>query len=138
MTEISEIPGARRSPVDPLAFTLALVLAPLVFALLFFWVLLIPVFAVIFGAIPYLFFGTPIFLWGLGRGLEGVVAGAGLGFLAWIAMCAALGIGWAAGRVEQDLLALLAYFGAGMAPGWGAAFALLYGRLRRAHYRISI
>ena len=48
--------------LDPVAFSLALFLAPLLVALLFFWVALIPVFAVPFGMPVYLIFATPMLL----------------------------------------------------------------------------
>lgn len=55
------IPGARYA-IDPVAFAIALIGAPLLVALLFFWILLIPVFALLFGGIPYLVLGTPVLL----------------------------------------------------------------------------
>ena len=59
MSVRSETPPA----LAPIAFVFALILAPIVVAVLFFWLFLIPVFAVYFGAIPYLLFGTPVLLW---------------------------------------------------------------------------
>ncbi|NHX28303.1 hypothetical protein HA397_30675, partial [Escherichia coli] len=49
-------------PVNATSFALAIVLAPIWVAILFFWVLLIPVFAVSFGALPYLLTAPPILL----------------------------------------------------------------------------
>ena len=47
--------------LDPIAFTVSLILAPIVSTLIFCWTLVaIP--AVLFGAIPYLVFGTPVLL----------------------------------------------------------------------------
>ncbi|MCV2883015.1 hypothetical protein [Actibacterium sp. XHP0104] len=46
---------------------MAIVLAPIWVAILFFWVLLIPVFAVPFGALPYLLTAPPILLWAFSK-----------------------------------------------------------------------
>jgi len=55
------IPGARYA-IDPVAFFLALICAPLLVALMFCWMIGIPVFALFFGGVPYLIFGTPVLL----------------------------------------------------------------------------
>ncbi len=65
MTEHNEIHS--RYPVDMVAFVVALIGAPLVVAVLGFWAALVPVFAVPFGAIPYLLFGAPLFFLNLQR-----------------------------------------------------------------------
>jgi hypothetical protein len=48
--------------LDPVAFIGALILAPLLFTALTFWVVLIPVGALIVGGLPYLILGTPVLL----------------------------------------------------------------------------
>ncbi|MVO15151.1 hypothetical protein [Parasedimentitalea huanghaiensis] len=68
MTELSkskpETQSARPAlyEVNKRDFYIALFGAPMLTALLFFWVLLIPVFAVLFGGVPWLIFGGPA-LW---------------------------------------------------------------------------
>jgi hypothetical protein len=57
MSERTEIPA-----LDPVAFVAALILAPLLFTALTFWVVLIPVGALIVGGLPYLILGTPVLL----------------------------------------------------------------------------
>lgn len=59
MTKTDEVLPA----LDVFAFVVALILAPIMVAALFFWVILVPVFALFFGAIPYLVFGSPVLLW---------------------------------------------------------------------------
>ena len=114
--------------LDPVAFALALVLAPLLVALMFFWLLLIPVLAVIFGAVPYLVFGTPALLWmvtrlrpSLGRFALGGLVVHGL-FLACLAAWGLL----LHDRAALDLFWFFALFGLPHAAAWFAAFAALY------------
>ena len=61
MTEICEMGNTQnRYLIDPTAFFAALILAPLLVALLGFWIVLIPVVAVILGGLPYLLVGGPL------------------------------------------------------------------------------
>lgn len=128
MTAKPDIPPT----LDPLAFVLALVLAPLLVALVFFWALLIPVFAVIFGGLPYLVFGTPVLLWLATRAplRPGRYALVGMGVHGLFLACLAV---WSL-QAQPDPRPMLAFFGGfglPMAALWFAAFALLYRRFWR-------
>ncbi|HHC29396.1 MAG TPA: hypothetical protein ENK80_02380 [Rhodobacterales bacterium] len=143
MTEMCEIrsplwPGARLPArlVDPVAFFTALVLAPLLVAAGFFWVVLIPVFAVPFGVPFYLLPGAPLMAHRLrhhpARASDfawlGLVANLGTPII--IALAALLG-------GDTRLLQMFGFFfGFGLifAPAWCAVFALIYRRLERPVY----
>ncbi len=75
MTEIPKISKMKKAPqtgpkprytVNPSAFFFALILAPITVTALSFWTV-IGLFALPFGAIPYLVIGMPILLWAVGR-----------------------------------------------------------------------
>lgn len=127
MSECTEIP-----PLDPVAFVAALFLAPLLFTLVTFWVVLIPVGALIIGGLPYLILGTPVLLAMLlyGPCTSDRMAKAALITVAipfTPALLATLFVGGAG---------LLAVFGTGLAcmifaAGWATTFAGLYNRFYR-------
>lgn len=58
MSETTEI-----HPLNPVAFAVAMIAGPILVTLCTFWALFIPVFALVFGGIPYLVIGTPMALW---------------------------------------------------------------------------
>jgi hypothetical protein len=118
--------------LDPVAFVLALVLAPLVVALLFCWALLIPVLAVIFGGVPYLVFGTPVLLWLATRVPlhAGRLALVGMGVQGLFLVCLAVW-GRLAHPEAEGLVVFYGLFGLPMAALWFAAFAVLYRRFWR-------
>lgn len=119
--------------LDPVAFALALVLAPLVVALVFFWLLLIPVLAVIFGAVPYLVFGTPALMWMVTRHRPSLGRFALSGLIVHVIFLACLAA-WGLLLQDQavlDLWWLYALFGLPHAVAWPMAFALLYRRFWR-------
>ncbi|WP_435259956.1 hypothetical protein ACSBLW_09455 [Thioclava sp. FR2] len=120
--------------LDPVAFSLALVLAPLLVAVVFFWVILIPVFAVPFGMPVYLIFGTPMLLilvtripvtpWHFG--------------LCGFALELALVLFHAATEhlIDYDYdLGVLLLWGLPIAPLWTATFARLYRYFYNSIYR---
>ena len=129
-------------PINPSAFIGALVLAPLVlgapcFALL--WlaasleievpalliILAIPVFAVLFGALPYLLFGTPAFVIALRRGTSIPVAA----FLANLVATPAVFMVFLIPQGGEDAAAVAGitlFFGSIAAPVWGGFFGWLY------------
>lgn len=116
-----------RPLLDPIAFAAALVLAPVAVTALTCWLLLVPVFALYFGALPYLAFGTPVFLWMVTRFPVrfGTFALSGLLAHAVFVGCFAL---WAAanpGR-DADMLGFYALWGIPFAMVWGGAFAAIY------------
>ncbi len=118
--------------LDPVAFALALVLAPLLVALVFFWALLIPVLAVIFGAVPYLVFGTPVLLWMVTRYPPKAGPFAMGGLLAQVLFVIGLQTwGVLVDSNAPDLVLFFLIFGTAMAPLWFVAFALLYRRFWR-------
>jgi hypothetical protein len=121
--------------LDPIAFAGALVLAPLAFAAMTFWFLFIPVVAIFFGAVPYLVFGTPVFLWMVTRYPTdfGTLAIGGLLSHALFILCFAL---WqnAQPASPRGLLAIMALWGIPFAAGWGGSFAWMY----QAFYRSPV
>ena len=58
MSEETEI-----NPLNIGAFVLAMIGGPLIVTALTFWMAFIPVFALVFGGIPFLLIGTPMALW---------------------------------------------------------------------------
>lgn len=128
MTKIEEI----FPTLDPIAFVGALILAPLLVAVLFFWLLLIPVVALAFGAVPYLLFATPVLAWMVTRYpvAQGLFAVGGL--LAHFAFCICLAIWSNAQSVAQvEMTAFMALWGVPFSAAWCAAFASLYVRFYR-------
>ena len=111
-----------------LAYILALLGAPLAVAALGFWALMIPVFAIWFGGVPYLLLAGPGFALALRHIPPNPVWFAAIGaalnlaspawFAAWLA--------WRGMAFDWAAIAPLWQFGFGMAAVWGAAFALLY------------
>jgi hypothetical protein len=133
MTERNE----NRPTLDPIAFVGALILAPFVIAGMFFWLLLIPVVALLLGAVPYLVFGSPVLLWMVTRyPLKKKTFAVG-GLLAHFlfVICAAL---WqqVGDKGSPEMLAIFALWGVPFAAAWCAAFAGLYRRFYRdlAHF----
>ena len=124
----------RRYRVDPLAFFVALIGAPLLVTALTFWAYLIPVFALIFGAVPYLLLGTPALLVFLPRYGSGALKIALLAFCVMGAALAVVALLFAAFPANQDLqfILQLGSFGLIFAPLWGAAFGWIYGPMAEA------
>ena len=123
-----------------MAFAGALVLTPLVVALLFFWLLLIPVFAVVIGAVPYLVFGTPVLLWMVARYPldEDVFAYGGMAaylvFVLFSSASLALSMKGMSGQNDFPMVvSMLIIFVPGLffAGSWFAAFSRLYRRFYR-------
>lgn len=130
------LPYPPRYLIDPVAFFGALIGAPILFTLLSFWALFIPVFALVLGGPAYLVIGTPILLWYLRRN-DGEPSD--LGFLAFciMAVCLALLLLFAAVTGDEQMLVTgCFFFGFGMifAPAWAYLFGTLYRRFRRDFY----
>jgi hypothetical protein len=126
-----------RLPIlDPIAFAGALVLAPLLVAALFFWIILIPVAAVFFGGLPYLVFGGPVFLWMVTRYPPdfGTFAVGGLAAHALFVLSLAL---WQMSDDYQgnEILGFMALWGLPFCLGWGGAFSWLYAKFYRSPVR---
>ncbi|MEX0283243.1 MAG: hypothetical protein AB3N23_01385 [Paracoccaceae bacterium] len=110
------------------AYLLALIGAPVVVAVLGFWALLIPIFAVFFGGIPYLVLAGPVFWLALQnikpRALTFALIGSVLNLLTPVffifhSFVLNAPLGW------ESIQVLWAY-GAVFSALWGAVFALLY------------
>lgn len=109
------------------AFFGALILAPLAFAAMSF-ILVIPVFAVFFGALPYLVFGGPALFWALSQGIRKPTELAMVGFCA-NAVFVVISASYVAATTPRELdayLGLFAGFGSIFAPLWGLTFGHLY------------
>ena len=133
------LPKPRPRPflIDPVAFVVALVGAPILVALLGFWAVFIPVFALFFGGPVYLVLGTPVLLWYLPR--SGVNPWA-IGVLAFATCIAALGFAsliasLPGNREIFELLGMYLVFGPIMAPIWGLTFGWLYQISERNSYK---
>ncbi|MEL7099063.1 MAG: hypothetical protein AAGM84_09570 [Pseudomonadota bacterium] len=139
MTEITakksvlmpDVTGARYV-IDPVAFAVSLIGGPLMVTALTFWILGIPVAALIFGGPAYVILGTPLLLWHLRRN---VGEGNGIAVLALVSVavpcCALAGLGVLLDNGEFiGIAAFYGFFGAIFAPAWAGGFAFLYNRLR--------
>ncbi len=126
-----------RLPIlDPIAYVGALILAPLLVAVLFFWIILIPVVAVFFGGLPYLIFGGPVFLWMVTRYPPdfGTFAIGGLLAHSLFVLTFAL---WqiADGNHASEAVGFMALWGVPFSLGWGGAFSWLYAKFYRSPLR---
>ncbi len=141
MTEITgrKIKPIRRHMIDPISFFLALGLAPIIVTGATFWILFIPVFAVVavvFGGPFYVALATPVLLWWLGRHPPDTVEIAALGFVANLVVSAGVYLfALLIGECDPSSLGMLyLLFGSVFAPLWSAAFAMLYRRMRRPFF----
>lgn len=141
---------ARKLPVRPArpyavnlrAFYAALLLAPILVALLFFWILLIPVFALFLGFIPYLLVGTPM-LWLELRRLGPRASCATRAMIAHLIgspIVALIGLqilepGSSPTDLEPGAPIFFYVFGTIFAAAWGAMFQYLYQRFCRNSVR---
>jgi len=130
MTEISKIKEKYAKPrysVNPTAFVVALICAPLVVTALSFWTL-IGLFALPFGIIPYLVFGGPTLIWAVGHILPSFGSYAALGFAGNLVMGAVLALFLAVmGRTDEfELVGFLAGFGLIFAPLYAGTFGSIY------------
>ncbi len=141
MTEMTKRFGRRANPtprynvryaVDPVAFAFALLAAPLLVAVLGFWVIGIPVFALYFGGPAYLVMGTPILLIYLrlrqGSALEVAklaLATVVVGLAALLATLSVLNLG-----SEVQIVVILGGFAVIIGPLWGYTFGRLYNHWR--------
>jgi len=118
-----------RYAIDPIAFFLALIGAPLIVALVGFWILLIPVFAIGFGAIPYLTIGAPMLIWGLHRfGPNTTILGS-LGALVvviFLGVLSELRVNNTDLHPQIKILPDLALFCTVFAALWSGVFSILY------------
>lgn len=130
--------------VDPVAFFLALILAPLLVGILGAPLLLIPSFAVLFGGLPYIVIGGPILWCALRRGEDDLDRFFGLGFKTIVILTVLIvpaSIAWifhtegnaqATGVIWGHLI--FAVLSAVFAGVWSMVFASLYRRLRNPNF----
>ncbi|MEP2532091.1 hypothetical protein [Shimia sp.] len=116
----------------PIAYSAALLLAPFAVAALGFWAMLIPVFAIWFGAIPYLCLAGPFFALALTRYEPDPFTFALIALFLNVASplpfaLLLLSLGY---PLDWSIIAPLWQFGFYIAPFWGGAFAILYRGLR--------
>jgi len=131
MTEITANKEKVRYAINPWKFVVALILAPILVTALTCWTL-IGLYALPFGAIPYLVIGTPILIWAAGRIKPAFWPYAGLGLLGWVVMMVVLPLALLAeGNAWEivDMMRFLGGFGLIFAPLYAGAFGWLYGAL---------
>lgn len=144
MTEITEkivsplypINPTPRYVIDPVAFFIALIGGPLLFTAMTFWILLVPVFALVLGGPVYLVIGTPLLLWTLRYREPESGEIAMLAFKSVFGLSAVIAIA-ALITGETEILTGLLYFSAfGLifAPLWAVSFCRIYLKLRRDIY----
>jgi len=124
--------------IDPLAFVVALVGAPLAVGLLGGPLLLIPVFAVVFGGLPYLILGTPTLLWAFTRWGPDVSMSVALGFAGVaLPLLAMFLVSFFSAEPNPDLDGAIGMglFGLFFGPIWAGTCASFYHRLERKPYR---
>jgi len=138
MTEICEMGNTQnRYLIDPTAFFAALILAPLLVALLGFWIALIPVVAVILGGLPYLLVGGPLLANALRKNKPTFRVFSRVGLLANLATPFLVFLFYMMNNPpEAALNAAVIYFGFGLifAPLWSGVFAVLYRKFRLELY----
>jgi hypothetical protein len=122
--------------IDPVAFFIALIGGPLVFTLATFWILFIPVFALVYGVVPYLVLGIPVLLFYLSRNPARPSSLAGIGLLTLFSAAALLALGAVLTNNQNGLGFIAFYVGFGIffAPAWAASFGWVYGKLCRDFY----
>lgn len=127
--------------IDPTAFVVALIGAPLLATAASFF-LIIPVFALLVGALPYLFLGTPVLLWHLGRNApdSGKTA-----LLALKTVCVAVLPFWLIVAIfsgpaapDIEMFAILSLLSLLFAAIWGSVFGLIYLALQRDFYKQTL
>ena len=132
MTETTELPRTV-PPFSPIAFTAALIGAPLLVTLVG-GVLLIPIAALIFGGPVYLIAGTPVLLWMIGRFPPEFENYALAGLLTNLALLTVAGL---LQEIPQSSIPIdTVWFllpGVIFAPLWAGTFGYLYARFTRSN-----
>ena len=118
--------------VDPVAFVVALIGAPILVGLIGFWAV-VPIFAIGFGAPTYLTFGTLFLFLALHSGTDTLDR---LALWASIANLASAPAIWVAIRIGWGESADDAWFATQFTVGWGLIFAPLWGLVFGWLYRV--
>ena len=131
--------AARRRPprpvryaVDPTAFVVALIGAPLLVTACTFWIGFIPLIALAMGGPVYLLLAIPVLLWDLPRHEPSFWRITAFGFLAAMSFAALLAIAslFVGGELRSAVMLYL-IMGAIFGPLWAAPFAPIYLAMRR-------
>lgn len=122
--------------VDPVAFVIALIGGPLLITAATFWMLFIPVGALIMGGPVYLVIGTPLLLIYLRNNAGDTKGVMQLSLFAVLGLCVGGGIISLilAGSSTIGLIAGLSIFAAIFAPLWAGGFGWIYFKLRKDMY----
>ena len=129
MTEMTEYRDPDRLNLP--AFLFALIFAPVVIAMIGFWIYLIPVFAVAMGYAPYLFVGGPVLLLYLLLPYIPIVPSALLFVVNYALFSGDGAIAQMLFDYSPSDIKLRLEFGSLFAPMWGGAFECLYAVTRR-------
>lgn len=129
-----------RHLIDPVMFFVAMVLAPLIVTALTFWILFVPVFALLMGGPFYLLAGIPLMLWWLSRHAPKPGEIACLGFCANLVICAGMYLFAIMTRQNdpEGLAVVYLIFGSVFAPLWAWAFGKLYLSWRRPFFAQTV
>jgi XapX domain-containing protein len=125
---------SERTEIQPLhigAFALAMIGGPLLVTACTFWVIFIPVFALVFGGIPYLVIGTPMALWMALTGPVTAARGAVWGGLTILSLMAGTIVGAIFTQSTAEIPAIAAIGGTSalFAMLWAGTTGWLYGAL---------
>ncbi len=133
ITTPPQVPYPTRYVIDPVAFFIALIGGPMLFTALSFWILFIPVFALVLGGPVYLVVGTPVLLWYLRNHDGDPVDLSTLGIEAMGCLGLLLPVVAAFARDGDLLSSGLFFIGFGMifAGAWAYCFGRIYQYLRR-------
>lgn len=129
-------PRPVRYGIDPTAFVVALIGAPLLVTALTFWLAFIPVISLALGGPVYLLCAIPVLLWDLPRQEPTFSRLAQLGFLA--AMACSVALFLLAVLLQNKHFynggALYGVMGAIFGPLWAGPIAPIYLKMRRSDY----
>ncbi len=107
-------------------FLVCLVRAPLLVALLGFWMVNIPVFALVLGAPTYLLFGGPAFYLTICQGASSPMMHMMAGVMAHIVSIPAMVLYFGINERAMNGISVMVQFSFVFAPLWGLTFGFLY------------
>ncbi|MFK7754780.1 MAG: hypothetical protein AB8B51_19815 [Sedimentitalea sp.] len=129
-------PRPQRYLIDPVAFAVAIIAGPVLVTLFTFWLVFVPVFALVMGGPIYLIIGVPVLMWDLSRNPASAERISLMALLAIAILCVGT---WAYGALINDdsLMSISIFygiFGGIFAPIWGYVTGKVYLRMRRDLY----